>query len=759
MYMAEGCYWGSGEKAYTHSWLKTAGMNWHLFDSLDVVKYTTGDTLKISVDPLIGQNMQLWCTEQIEIPGVPMPDWYTGERVTYGIIDGTQIGYIYVFEWWTVGNVEQQFYMAVNSLMNDYETDGLIIDFRGTFGGWDHYANPGLKLLFNTREPLYENLIRCSPSNHLSLCSQWIAYGNNVYGCPQSYYDKPIAVLTGPHAISGADFNSFAISLHPMTRFFGKPTNGAFNTPYSLNLGSGWHSRYAELNTCPAGNPDIPLTRYEIPIYDSTWLTPSDVAQGYDTVVEAAKTWINSLQGTEPDLTISPTVFDTTLDWGQAIAETLTIANNGTRHLFFSLTPLIDSQVVFANKIQSRVSRIASTKVSKLSSSRNVIDVNTLNFPDEKIIDNSSKESLDNPSTIEPHNPPATTGHGGPDDYGYVWIDSDQPHGPSFNWVDISGVGTPVSLGDDSYAGPIEIGFSFPFYGNTYSEIYICSNGLITFGGYTIAYSNSSIPSITPPNNFIAPWWDDLNLSAYGNVYYYHDASEHRFIVSFVGAPKYYNYGGAGSNTFEVILYENGKIELNYLHTSFMDYFDYYSATIGIENSDGTDGLEIHYNVPYNVIDSLSIVINTDWLAVSPYSGYIAPGTQIDAEITLSAKHLTLGTYTGDIYLDSNDPVDSLIIIPVSITVTSGCYYVTGDVNNSGDLNGLDVTYGVSFFKGGSDPMCSFGSCLIPPCDAFFYCGDVNGSCSYNGLDITYGVNYFKGGEDPIPCASCPPLE
>jgi hypothetical protein len=87
----------------------------------------------------------------------------------------------------------------------------------------------------------------------------------------------------------------------------------------------------------------------------------------------------------------------------------------------------------------------------------------------------------------------------------------------------------------------------------------------------------------------------------------------------------------------------------------------------------------------------------------------------------------------------------------------ASCAYLPGDVNGSNSYNGLDITYGVAFFKGGPDPMCSFGSCPIAPCDAFFYCGDVNGSCSYNGLDITYGVAYFKGGAGPIPCADCPP--
>jgi hypothetical protein len=89
----------------------------------------------------------------------------------------------------------------------------------------------------------------------------------------------------------------------------------------------------------------------------------------------------------------------------------------------------------------------------------------------------------------------------------------------------------------------------------------------------------------------------------------------------------------------------------------------------------------------------------------------------------------------------------------------SGCEYVVGDVNSSDSYGGLDITYGVSFFKGGNNPMCAFGSCPIPPCDAFYYCGDVNGSCSYNGIDITFGVSYFKGGNAPIPCPYCPPIE
>lgn len=85
----------------------------------------------------------------------------------------------------------------------------------------------------------------------------------------------------------------------------------------------------------------------------------------------------------------------------------------------------------------------------------------------------------------------------------------------------------------------------------------------------------------------------------------------------------------------------------------------------------------------------------------------------------------------------------------------AGCDYVVGDVNGSDSYNGLDITYGVAYLKGGNPPMCD--SCAL--CPGWYYCGDVNGSCNYNGLDITYGVAYLKGGPALIPCADCPPIQ
>jgi hypothetical protein len=82
-----------------------------------------------------------------------------------------------------------------------------------------------------------------------------------------------------------------------------------------------------------------------------------------------------------------------------------------------------------------------------------------------------------------------------------------------------------------------------------------------------------------------------------------------------------------------------------------------------------------------------------------------------------------------------------------------GCDYAVGDANGNHVFNGLDVTYSVSYFKGGPPPPYS---CLCNN-STWYVSGDVNASCSYNGLDVTYMVAYFKGGPAVYPCPDCPP--
>jgi LPXTG-site transpeptidase (sortase) family protein len=145
--------------------------------------------------------------------------------------------------------------------------------------------------------------------------------------------------------------------------------------------------------------------------------------------------------------------------------------------------------------------------------------------------------------------------------------------------------------GDDRVSGTLNIGFSFTFYGNTYTQFNATTNGLIGFGGgATSTFSNSSLPSTSVPNNAIYGFWDDL--------YSYDDTQ--LILYSTIGNPgsrelivQWTNYGYYSSTlpmgTFQIILYEgsnNIRMQYRQLLTYPRSYGE--SATIGVENSSGT---------------------------------------------------------------------------------------------------------------------------------------------------------------------------
>jgi hypothetical protein len=127
-------------------------------------------------------------------------------------------------------------------------------------------------------------------------------------------------------------------------------------------------------------------------------------------------------------------------------------------------------------------------------------------------------------------------------------------------------------------------------------------------------------------------------------------------------------------------------------------------------------------------------------------------GDPISYELSLSSPCINAG--------DPNSPPDSdgtradMGAFPV--TLGAGCTYRVGDINNSNTVTGLDVVYGVRYFKGGPAPFITCPMCPQPA--PFYAAGDVNGSCTFSGLDITYMVRYFKGGAALIFCPSCPPV-
>jgi len=152
---------------------------------------------------------------------------------------------------------------------------------------------------------------------------------------------------------------------------------------------------------------------------------------------------------------------------------------------------------------------------------------------------------------------------------------------------------------DDGFWGEFPIGFTFQFFENTYTDFYVTSNGLVMFGSGSNRYRNFPIPTGQAPNNYIAPFWDDLVIHSTGDIMYQTiGTSPNRKLVvqynnmSFYGSPILFG-------TFQVILFEGS----NNIQTQYRSIVDLTSirasgssATIGLENSNGSSGLTSSFN-------------------------------------------------------------------------------------------------------------------------------------------------------------------
>jgi hypothetical protein len=339
-------------------------------------------------------------------------------------------------------------------------------------------------------------------------------------------------------------------------------------------------------------------------------------------------------------------------------------------------------------------------------------------------------------------------GAGGPDGFGYVWIDSDQNGGPAYNWIDISGVGSEITggLGDDNFVGPLPIGFDFIYYGNTYTEFYVGSNGIVGFSPDSMkARLRTPLPDTAAPNDIMAWLWDDLDITDSdnpgGHVYYHSDGSQ--LVIQFVDYPEY--RGDPGDVvTAEVILNSDGSIQ--YQYQNIAAGFDVMNCTVGIENAGGTDGLQVAYLAAY-LHSNLAIEFYTpyQWLSTDPLSGTIPPGGADTVHCAFTTAELDTGVYNAQIIIQNNDPDpgDNPQIVSAQMTVINS-QYVCGDADGDSALNIGDAVHLVNYiFKGGPapEPLCV---------------GDPNHDTDINIGDVVYLINYiFKGGPPPVePC--CP---
>jgi hypothetical protein len=145
----------------------------------------------------------------------------------------------------------------------------------------------------------------------------------------------------------------------------------------------------------------------------------------------------------------------------------------------------------------------------------------------------------------------------------------------------------------------------------------------------------------------------------------YHDVPNSRFIVEYQAVQ---HYPSGNPETFQVMLFGNGTIVYQY-HTVSRAA----SATVGIENGAGTEGLQVAHDA--SVLRSgLAVRIARapdEWWSVSPLSGTVAPGQNLDVTVGFNTASLTEGTYDAVIDVITNDPDQPQLSVPVTLVVGS----------------------------------------------------------------------------------------
>lgn len=155
----------------------------------------------------------------------------------------------------------------------------------------------------------------------------------------------------------------------------------------------------------------------------------------------------------------------------------------------------------------------------------------------------------------------------------------------------------PLGLNGDDFYTITNLPFAFQFYGRQYTNINIFCDGYVSFGPAVPDYLNQIIPSALFPNNAVYVFWDDLWVQPTNTLRIATNGTSPsaRFIVEWRGV---YIRDTTNQVDFQVVLEENGRILCQYRNVADTFRTRGGEATLGIENENGSLGLQFSANQP-----------------------------------------------------------------------------------------------------------------------------------------------------------------
>ncbi len=143
-----------------------------------------------------------------------------------------------------------------------------------------------------------------------------------------------------------------------------------------------------------------------------------------------------------------------------------------------------------------------------------------------------------------------------------VWR-SDEPGGIEPQWIPMPSApsSTAISLANDGVSPAIPLGFSFPYYDESYEEVYVSANGILSFAPLPLDWEfvADCLPIREATSTAIVPLRADLDPSAGGVIRSAQTADG--FVVAFEDVPI---ADSESTVTFQVVLQPDGLIFFNY---------------------------------------------------------------------------------------------------------------------------------------------------------------------------------------------------
>lgn len=203
----------------------------------------------------------------------------------------------------------------------------------------------------------------------------------------------------------------------------------------------------------------------------------------------------------------------------------------------------------------------------------------------------------------------------GPDQYGYR---CDQE--AVFPYIDAT---NDTFLYSDDGVIVVDLPFPFTFYGNSYQQVVLSSNGNLQFTTENSAYNNECLSQgpVSGMGELIAPYWDDLDLTLFGflETAVSGEAGSRIFVIEWDDVPVFDI--PEDRVTFEVQLFEeNNDIVFLYQDVTRSQGNNGRTATIGLQS-------ETRNNTLQYGCDQLSL-INGLTIHFSHPAGAVQEGTQ-----------------------------------------------------------------------------------------------------------------------------------